>query len=448
MVYDEFLARNQKGFWQRHQWLVDTLREVYTPGLIGFTNIYDEALAHHADKHDKRLLRIHAWSDGEIDGTNHNRLWLQSVWYKMKKDEIAKPGKYPRMIGDLGVAASLQGFVLTGLLKHTMEDEVLHVNGGHIEFCASPTPEKLRVIFAKLVDPPGRFYFVYFSDDSCLSIRDAGGVIHRYNLDISSCDTSHREALFDAFEAIFPPHLQEYARVLTDQCRLPIRLYSVDRQHRCVLKPHGPVLYSGSTITTAINNLANISNAIAISECDFTGVASITAACESAGYIVTCENCDNWHDLQFLKHSPVLDEDGQIQPLLNLGVLLRASGTCRGDLPGRGDIKLRAEVFQKALLQGAYPQATFTLLERMRASVSHAALTDKALKKAATVFEHKVVAGKSSVHYRVSDDEVYARYRLTAAEVDALHLYLGGASVFSAVQCSGASKILNRDYGL
>jgi len=76
----------------------------------------EELRLHAGDPHIKRALRIQART--ELEGTMQvaDRLWLKSVLVKIKREEIAKPGKYPRTIGDLGVAASLQGFIITLLL--------------------------------------------------------------------------------------------------------------------------------------------------------------------------------------------------------------------------------------------------------------------------------------------------------------------------------------------
>jgi len=446
----ELLTALQRRFVIEHRGLLLSMRDRYTRFFADYDGHYLEAQEHHGDDHPKKALRIAAWNDIHQNGMVHRRLWLENTTYKMKKDEIAKPGKYPRMIGDLGVSASLQGFVVTKLLKNAQESEALEFAGGVIEFCARPDPASLEKVFAKLICPPGRFYFVYFSDDACLSIRRSDGRIDRYNLDISSCDASHGSYIFKALQLISPRLARKDIDILIDQCRTPILLRSKGCLKRVVkLVPHQPRLYSGSTLTTTINNLANLLIGVSIAESDYTGPASISLAARRVGYLLTTESCEMIQDLQFLKHSPVISISGAWKPCLNLGVLLRASGTCRGDLPGRGDLVYRARVFQSALLRGLYPRTAFPLISRMKRACP-APLTTKLLRKCQVIVEKKL-------QYRVHDsgswvffssEELYKRYRLTPLEVGELDTMFGDSPVGTHFASSGCSKVLATDYGL
>lgn len=396
----------------RHAHIIDELSLQYQTHFEPYLNMIEEADDHHDDTHDKKILRIHAWNELIDTAHVHDQLWYapgQSIEYKMKIFEIAKPGKVPRMIGDLGVHASLQGFRLTKFLKMAMASEPLHYLGGEIEFCPKPNPVDLARVFQKLIDPPGRYYFVYFSDDACLSIRTPNGIL-RANLDISSCDASHTHELFLLLKNLLPPHMRTDLQRLIDQCNEPITIYSrIDKRRKVVLKPEASRLWSGSTITTAINNLANILNMLEIADRTIYSAADIVAACGAAGYIVTVENCDDWHRLQFLKHSPVLDTNGNLRALLNIGVILRLSGTCKGDLPGRSSQPLRdrARAFQASLVQGVSPHARHRLIHNMRA---HSGLptpeTDKVVRK---MLEYKTELVDQE-EFTVPEEEVYARY--------------------------------------
>ena len=309
--------------------------------------------------------------------TDEKDLWVRSVLWKLKTKEYAKPGKKPRGICDLGVTASLRGAWITNYLKTAQAAEVIEAEGGEFVFCKSPDPFELEKHFNNLINPKGRFYFVYFSDDSCLSIRGEDGVVRLYNLDISSCDASHGPAVFDALIALMP-NAQTRADMskLVQQCQLPLRIVSnANKNHVVFLKPRWPKLLSGSTITTAINNLANFAIAMAIVRGyalapDDVENPSMVRAAASVGYILTgCKPLAGPHQLQFLKHSPVQDCEGKWRPMLNLGVLVRASMTCDGDFPGRGPLKPRIEAFQRGLLKGAYPYCRFDILNEMTRAV-------------------------------------------------------------------------------
>jgi len=409
------------------------------------TSVRQAAMEHVGDPHCKRLLRLHAYQELIECGGEALRNWVLSVLYKLKTDEVSKPGKVGRMIGDLGVAASLLGFMLTKFLKKAQNAVPLEYEGGNIEFCASPKQAELRTHFEKLRSPPGRYHFVYFSDDSCYSVRDASGVVHTYNIDISKCDASHRPAIFQLLYHVVPRHLHKGVDELLDQCRRPIRLKSVEGGNLLVvLRALQITLYSGSTITTVINNLANMCLGIAFAQSKAVTAAEIVAAAHSVGYIVTVEECGQLEDIQFLKHSPCIDVEGNLQPVLNLGVLLRMSGTCKGDLPGRGDLVHRARVFQGSLLNGIYPHARFPIITGMKRAFP--LLTSK--KPIDHQLKYKVVSDEKDVFFRCTDEAVCKRYRLSAAQVTVMSLQLRSLDVGQHLSSPACSEILMRDYGL
>lgn len=419
------------------------VKEQYAPHIINnFTSPCLEAHDHHDDPHPKKALRIQAWGEllEGVRNTINERLWLRTVTYKLKREEIAKPGKFGRMIGDLGVAASLQGFRLTEALKQAQDSERIHLNGGYARFVKAPTPEVLKEVFDDLMAPPGRFVFIFFSDDACYSVR-RNGRVHMYNLDISSCDASHGLHIFQALIDLMPEGApKETMQILVDQCSLPIEIRDVDNpKNRVVLRPKTPRLYSGSTITTAINNLANLLICYHISATDDNPVVS-AAKC---GYIITMQECERPEDLQFLKHSPILTAGGEYQPLINLGVVLRLSGVCKGDLPGKGDISERARAFQQALLNGVAPGASFTVLDNMRHIVRgpESAECQRVCEKED---EYKL---RASAAQRFDDHSLYARYRLTLVDVDEL-LEFSKAPLGSICRSAALDKIMNCDYGL
>lgn len=450
---EEKLNSAQMRFCATHRELIERLRESYSGHFNQTTTAHHDTRLHHDAPHPKRRLRVEAWKDINDSGQVGDALWLHKVKYKMKKDEIGKPESPARMIGDLGIAASLQGFYYTSLMKYAMADEPLFYRGGEIAFCIKPSPSKLTEIFNKLIDPIGRFYFVYFSDDSCFSVR-INNKVQIFNLDISKCDASHRPIIFQTLVELFPTSMKSAAQSLVDQCKLPISICSVsDPKIKVLLKPKRAKLYSGSTLTTILNNLANILIAICLAEATFTEDKlgqQVIHAVRRTGYIVKCEECPTPQDIQFLKHSPVYDTNGILRPLLNLGVLLRASGTCRGDLPGRGDLKIRAKKFQAALLQGMYPRVHFTLLDLLieeAGEIGSDRTSIRCLKRVHERFKYKVDHDDKYDTFTVSDDQISKRYRLTELELLELHeLAMFGHNYHLASR--GVEKILEKDYSL
>lgn len=454
--FDSLMRSNQRTFIIEHAELERLLQESYDLHFLDYLGFLEEALLHHADPHPKRALRVAGMAE-ILDYKNRVNVltdtWLEKVTYKMKKDEIAKVNKYARMIGDLGVTASLRGFRSTAFMKAAQDGTPIVRNGIRREFIKSPDPVALARVFETLLNPPERGYFCYFSDDSCLSII-VDGVRHMFNLDISSCDASHTEALFHFHKRTYPASMHREINSLINQCRETIRVYSsYDRKkYRCYLKPTEAVLYSGSTLTTGVNNSGSSLIAEAVSEGVYSGSnadieAQLMAAIARTGYVVTLERCLDESELQFLKHSPARDHDHNLHPVLNLGVLLRLSGTCRGDLPGRGCIYRRARDFQHALLTGASSQYSHPLIDVMRSNC-HVTdpVSDVTLLAAKKILQDRY--GEATTRVALTGDSVFRRYKLQQWEIEELLDDFSKPGFCMHIANSACDKILTLDYGL
>lgn len=433
---EQELNQNQEEFFSGRTMvdLIAHLKLKYTPVVEQMKNHYQEIKDHVSDPHAKRRLREDCMRDLEANGEFAQRLFVKSVLYKLKREEIAKPGKLGRMIGDLGVAASLQGYRITEFMKRAQAELPIEYDGGIIEFVKAPEPEKLEQVFANLIAPPGKFYYVYFSDDACYSVRTSEGV-KVYNMDISSCDTSQGRSVFETLVAMTPAPLEDDMRKLVEQCELPIRVQSsTDPRLVCLLRPDRPRLYSGSTITTIINNVANIAIAVSIR---VNPNLSIKEAARKAGYIVTLDECTRPEEIQFLKSSPVRDTQGRYKPVLNLGVLLRLSGSCKGDLPGRGDLTKRAQRFQASLLNGYMTYASWPMLDALR----------KRFPLIGEAHKHDELQYKLNAGGDFSDEDILRRYDLDDIEKEDVRKFFN-ADLWETIGNSGLSKILMKDYGL
>lgn len=404
-------------------------------------------MLHAADPHIKRELRMRARDELIEAGAEHaiERNWCPKVCtWKLKTLEDAKPGKYPRCIVDLTVPASLYGFRLFDKFKIAMSSESLHYKGGEIEFIKSPDPFSLESAFKKLLDPPGRYYFCYFSDDACLSIR-VNGQVWMFNLDISSCDASHSDVQFRTLLDLTPPHLRRWMKLLMKQCKSKLCVRNPENPKECVVfKLLCYMLLSGWTGTTAINGVANVSIACAIADADINVPGDIALAAREAGYVVTGGETPLQHpeQLQFLKHSPMLDTTGQYRPVLNFGVMLRCSGRTHGDLPGRGPLEERAASFQRGLLQGAYPRTSFEMLRAMQDAAGAGEITYS------PVFEHKVVDNPLYPSVDIPLQSFCNRYNITKNDCKEMCALLRSSSYGTQVTSPVFSTILSLDYGL
>jgi len=448
------LRNNQRKFVTESRGFLKQIREHLEPHFTTYADKTVEAEVHHGDPHPKKALRVAGWLEGLESGMSSTRTWVGKVNGKLKRAETAKGGaqgglKAPRIIVDMGVLASLCGFRITEYFKNGLDGHLFECEGGHMEFCKTPNPARLRDVFARLIDPPGRYYFVAFSDDSCYSVRH-GGEILMYNLDISKNDVSH-EWTFDALIAATPKHAQRDMKDLCDQGLAPLRIRSCVDPRRCTtLKPLTRKMYSGATITTAINSLASFLIARALALDAAATPAEIETAAEKVGFLITTDRARSYHQLQFLKHSPVFDVAGTLRPIINVGVILRASGQCKRDLPGRATTPLaeRARTFQAALLNGLVPRAHYSLIDAMKRA-ARGPITDDAIKRVQhDILDHRFEGHNEEEEYTVDDDEVFRRYDLTRDEISEL-VEVAGKLGYAQCYAGGAvSKILEKDYGL
>jgi hypothetical protein len=421
--YHERLKENQRLFIEEHGEFFEKIAASYKPYFESIHTAELEAELRYAEPHPKKALRIQAWKElCETGGRYVSDGWLARslkrrkpyVTGKMKSQEHAKPGKKTRLIGDIGVAGSLLGAWLAEALKTAQALEKISYRGGLLVFVKTPDPIVLEEVFANLMSPPCRFYFVFYSDDACFSYWHEGRV-YMHNLDISSCDASHTPRLFELLVDLYPSRLQKDIRRVVSQCAAPLRLRSRLTPGQVILRPIGPRLYSGSTLTTPINNIANICIGVSLGDVDVITPECIVPAAERAGYIVTGDaplHC--YAELQFLKHSPVYEcYTGRYIPVINFGVFVRASGVCKGDLPGRGNLERRARQFQQALVQGIYAHVSSPTLELLR---DRDVVIDRDITRLIEKhYEHRLDRHHESHHFL--DEDLFLRYHPDAQDM-------------------------------
>lgn len=444
--YDRVMRENQINFIREKEETLVKMFEGFHWNPPPHEKVYD-AIICAAEPHPKQKIRAAAILELDRKGKLYGR-WSSSVLWKMKLDEYAKPGKYPRVIVDLGVAASLEGAKWIEKAKCGICDKIVECDGWYFVFCGSPDPDNvmryLDIIWNNRMNARG--YTLAFSDDAVIGTY-VNGVWKVYNLDISTCDASHTPALFNLMCKLLsiPEDLKDdlWAQITAD-----IRV-GVKDGDPAFLRCHDFYLQSGSIITTLINTIAQMVITVALA----TSVAllhsdDIINCVKGCGYDITLEECIIEEDMQFLKMSPCRDIFGNFHACLNLGVILRASGTCRGDIPRSHrkirDIRIDAACFQHKLMCGMLTRIDNADLNK---------LSPYPLLRGETslVFAQKVV---DSLRYmtvgpviRYSDD-IYTRYRLTAGEVSEIKLMLSSQNFGTVMYSSGVNKILLKDYGL
>jgi len=164
-----------------------------------------------------------------------------------------------------------------------------------------------------------------------------------FETDISSCDMSNRDAVFDACRYLFKDHpcIYEVMDRNAKQCKLPLHVFvpGTKKKIKIKFKPAWHIEFSGSTLTTLLNNIANVSIghsvwwSCVVKNRPATPLNMQRAAAE-AGYKITVEERDTPESFTLLKHFPWFNGTRWVSSF-SVAPFLRGFGTCDYDLPTR-----------------------------------------------------------------------------------------------------------------
>jgi hypothetical protein len=400
--------------------------------------------------HNKRALRVPAWNEIVNESIFFTGTWVKLATVKafIKLGEWAKWEKIPRLINDLTVRGSLLGGYFVSRLKSAMTTGVV-LREGTSRFIAQPDVQELARMFAELEHPARSVTHFFFSDDTVAAFRCCDG-IYRCNIDISSCDGSHGQSLFWLLLNLYDSN--EWRDALNrciDQLMLPLRVRSCEPEHpgSVLLKPRSPVLYTGSVLTTVVNNFANFLIFHQLCLIDWSTIRvqdasyHVKEAAKRAGYLVTCVNCNSIEEMQFLKCSPCKLEDGSLGAWLNLGVILRTIGTCHGDLPGRGSLGKRSRQFDRSVLAGMISAGDSKFMRMLRRKYCVHEHRGDPIRGVSFIVDH--LKGQE---YSVSDEAIMTRYSIRREEYDELCELTAKADIGDCIRCSASDRILFVDY--
>lgn len=311
-------------------------------------------------------------------------------------------------------------------------------------YVPNPNVQRVSAAFEKIINPDFAS-FIFFSDDACAGFRCSDGVL-KVNLDISGCDGSHTERIFDVCSNLVQGTAhEETMKWLILQCMLPLNFKEENVQMK--FSPKSPVLYSGSTMTTFVNNIGisviadELEKAYSPTLTMDEMLAMIPIACASVGYLVTCQRCDHVEDLQFLKMSPVFTLDGTLSCCLNLGVILRTLGQCSGDIPGRkGTLVARATAFNASVVAG--------LKHAGNHSLTHALRRKYPASNSTPIYSSYLTAQLSGRCEGLDELSLLKRYRISSGEWDELLSIIDASEIGDILWCPAFDKVMCLDYGL
>jgi len=326
--------------------------------------------------HPKKKLRERTYAEclahGRANFDDH-----KPVDFKLKFGELLEESK-KRGIGDLGVYRTHDTACVVPDLKAAWSG--IQYFGAHrhvkTEFVVGPEKDKMRSVFKNLLEPGNDICYVYHSDDCCMSAHCKDGLV-LINGDIVKCDGSHRTPMLKLLEKMIRDaqgldatgngYFARAFRELYKPLRFKYKSKHRGRQKQRVLYHFTTGrLYSGSSLTTLINNFANLLIAFALGKrvpnprllTRAEMLEAYVLAGEDVGYELKAGVCECIEDVQFLKCSPsrietnLYPEGYCYEPWLGLGVHVRGFGTFKGDLPGTGPVEGRVPAFLSGLVQG------------------------------------------------------------------------------------------------
>jgi len=404
--------------------------------------------------HPKRSLRAPAWLEirAESADSSEGVTFLKThkhIQVNIKPDEFAKynsrtrEGKAPRAVNDLGVAASLRAPWLVNAIKEVLSKTPLPTRWGSYICVAKSHVDTVSSLFQRMETSN---LFVYHSDDSTVSFVTSEGPFWA-NLDISSCDASNTQFVFWALLEFAPGIFSNHMLALIDQCAHTCRVgYG---KGNLVFKPKKFFEYSGSLLTTLLNNIASLAIGFHITN----GYTKRSKAAteqfvkdrlETCGWKCTLQVCSKIEQVQFLKMSPCRAVDGSIVAILNLGVILRCLGQRRGDLPGKGCLVQRARAFNAGLVRGMVHAGNHSFLRTLQTKfLAHRQREDT------VYYNSSAVEGMVRSENQVLDDSsVRARYDISSCAYEELCSLVMAADVGDSILCDATRKIMDLDYGL
>lgn len=382
--------------------------------------------------HDKRDLRLNAYASLDDMGKLLSRLFMDHVRIKLKCPEYAKYMKYPRTIGDYTTEGSLLGGHVTPLLKELFS-QLLLLDGDSFRFVEKPTPRELVEVFEE-----HRFaknnVFTFHSDDNMVTLQCVDGPVS-FNLDISSCDISNGLPIFEYLLRICEddPWMHDIVSRLVEQCKTKAVVYNpVFPKEKFRFKTARPIEYSGSLLTTTLNNIASLLISLSISFSFRTkkilrkdAAAAISKCAKSIGYLVTVEEWKRVEDSQFLKYS----WSSTAGLVFNMGPLIRSLGSCDGDAPrilGRPKATVTEKLWEHArgVMLGTAHYGNNSILHALR-----------------TLF--RIPSSVDSI----DDTILHNRYGLSGGEVEGFVKLIAEIRPGVYINHIAVSKIMSKDYG-
>lgn len=283
--------------------------------------------------HPKRLI----YTSYIQDEWSLQRILDNRGQFKSKfKWEFGKFNKVGRLYGT-GEYLPLADILAVEMLKSMMQKRVLVgilPNGGNFYALFSDCQEERRSTEMFLMSKnlrKGDCMYVYYSDDGFFISNFER--LEIFETDISSCDSSNGFPVF-ACIAFLAKQFGFYDRmlVLLAQCAFPTKVSNPsDPEEYVLLRPETFFEYSGSKLTTVLNNVASLAIAYGTFEMISRGEtdmeACLTLGANSYGWVLDVKRKETFNAVTFLKRAY-----NGTRSWLTYGCMLRSLGVIDGEL--------------------------------------------------------------------------------------------------------------------
>lgn len=443
------------------------------------TRAHRERMA--AVPHVKRSLKMSYVRGVKISTTDE--LLVRNPEVKLK-NETKKPGKAARVFVALGAGSEAAG-LLPVILKAAI-DGVRTYDIGGVELITQTVmkPDRgiLRDVFKNAIlarEVPGRLFVAHHSDDMLVS-GCVGGVPMTFKLDISSCDTSNRAAMFTWLHCAAAQLAPGLATALIKQCQLPLLVRNPlnPRSEWWQVYPagiDGVFQGSGWVGTTVINTFATKAIAFAIAHRLSRGdlypdmahdiamrERAIQDGARQIGYAVTVEACERDglfvpELMDFLKHAYDPENDCVF---LCPGAILRNFGSMDGVIaPARLGwtsqefaAATEAEIIHRlasGVVNGLKYEPSSVVMDALRARFADTAAPVPEGGYARTLLEESYAGVEPTIRQDCSINRaLLARYDVTPEELQLVGEQLTAIQVGQRVRSYAVGQMFAVDYGL
>lgn len=327
--------------------------------------------------------------------------------------------------------------------------------------------------------PSHGLYCRIFSDDKSSVYTTATGERIYFDTDISSCDAGNTFAMFYILGFLLHAYkLGKFVKVLFSRLKAVITIRNPSKRGEFVkIKPVTLFEGSGCPETTAVNDVASLMIAISmwvhinasfffntpgglnLEDKNFEEMSQkerewlLCYAAAAVGHKITVDWRDGPSNTQFLKYSPLLNEDGVYVNTRNLGTIFRSLGTWDGDITPKMvslskkkfdqlSNEQKSERFIQGVVNGLKNEPGNVVIDALRARFSNSAIPEHHLA------HHTTLDATNRSHHRLPVTSLQERYGGEQWEWTQLAERILAMSYGRVSPGPMLSEIYNIDYGL